>query len=105
MSAFKDLHEEWETISACKVNTARSMATLVFAMADSKKSVEQDVAKLPREDRYMYSDRSSFKANIGIRGGCVDAQTVPKGKYCNGSCKDVLGGRWHGSLGHLSMST
>ncbi|KAK0240992.1 hypothetical protein EDD85DRAFT_386333 [Armillaria nabsnona] len=80
MSAFKDLHEEWETISASKVNTARSMATLVFAMADSKKSAEQDVAKLPREDRYMYSDGSSFKANIGIRGGCVDAQTAPKGE-------------------------
>ncbi len=53
--------------------------TFVFAMADSKKSAEQDVAKLPREDRYMYSDGSCFKANIGIRGGCVDAQTAAQG--------------------------
>ncbi|SJL09301.1 uncharacterized protein ARMOST_12678 [Armillaria ostoyae] len=76
MSAFKDLHNDWETIKAGSVDVVRSQA-LKFSIPDTKKSAEQDVAKLPKGDRYIYSDGSGFKAKIGAAAWMQPLESTP----------------------------
>ncbi|SJL01510.1 uncharacterized protein ARMOST_04832 [Armillaria ostoyae] len=79
MSTFEDLHGEWETIKAGRVNVLRSKA-LEFIVADSKKSAEQDVAKFPKGDHHIYSDGSGFKAKIGAAAWMQPLESAPNGE-------------------------
>ncbi len=54
--------------------------TLEFEIADSKKSAEQDVTKLPKGDHYIYSDGSGFKAKIGAAAWMQPLESAPNGE-------------------------
>ncbi|KAK0444924.1 uncharacterized protein EV420DRAFT_1721464 [Desarmillaria tabescens] len=79
MAAFEDLHKVWKTISAGRADMIRSTA-LKFSMADFKKSAEQDVAKFLKGDHYIYSDRSGFKAKIGMAAWMQPLESAPNGE-------------------------
>ncbi len=79
MTVFQDLQDDGETITPGKPDMTTA-PTLEFEIADSKKSAEQDVTKLPKGDHYIYSDGSGFKAKIGAAAWMQPLESAPNGE-------------------------
>ncbi|PBK73064.1 hypothetical protein ARMSODRAFT_1015873 [Armillaria solidipes] len=80
-----DYHANYDYALFClptyfKKSSSATWKAFEFIVADSKKSAEQDVAKLPKGDRYIYSDGSGFKAKIGAAAWMQPLESTPNGE-------------------------